>query len=224
MFYGVAINAIRQDCLTPRLVRDVFIADVLRRRILDAAFAVFTSRGYAQASTLEIATRAKVSKRELYALIGKKEDMLVARSEMQATRLKWPREIPPPGDLETLTAALERFGYQLLREVTDPTVVSVFRLAIAEAERAPEVARTLDDVGRATPRDALTDLFASAKASGLVQADTQEMARRFSALLWGDLMLGLLLRVVERPSEEVLKRRAQQATHAFMQLYLRAND
>ena len=90
---------------------------------------------------------------------------------------------------------------------------------MAEAERAPQVARALDDVGRATARDALSALFTHAKASALVQGDTAEMVRRFSALLWGDLMLGLFLGVVERPSEESLKQQAHQAAGAFMRLY-----
>jgi hypothetical protein len=34
--------------------------------------------GYATTSTLEIATRARVSKRELYALVGNKQEMLIA--------------------------------------------------------------------------------------------------------------------------------------------------
>ena len=50
----------------------------MRERILLAAFAAFIERGYAETSTLEIATRAKVSKRELYALFGNKQAMLVA--------------------------------------------------------------------------------------------------------------------------------------------------
>jgi len=39
----------------------------VRARILEAAFAAFMEKGYATTSTLEIATRARVSKRELYA-------------------------------------------------------------------------------------------------------------------------------------------------------------
>src|SRR3954470_21341885 len=38
----------------------------VRDRILEAAFAAFRERGYATTSTLEIAQRARVSKRELY--------------------------------------------------------------------------------------------------------------------------------------------------------------
>ena len=50
----------------------------VRKRILEAAFAAFMKSGYATASTLEIATSARVSKRELYALVGNKQKMLIA--------------------------------------------------------------------------------------------------------------------------------------------------
>ncbi|MBV8653445.1 MAG: helix-turn-helix transcriptional regulator, partial [Alphaproteobacteria bacterium] len=47
-------------------------------------------RGYAGASTLEIATRAKVSKRELYALFGNKQGILTALISSRATRMRQP--------------------------------------------------------------------------------------------------------------------------------------
>ena len=50
----------------------------VRERILEVAFAAFMKSGYATSSTLEIATRARVSKRELYALVGNKQQMLIA--------------------------------------------------------------------------------------------------------------------------------------------------
>jgi AcrR family transcriptional regulator len=50
----------------------------VRKRILGAALSAFMEGGFAQTSTLEIATRARVSKRELYTLFGNKEAMLVA--------------------------------------------------------------------------------------------------------------------------------------------------
>src|SRR5262249_40956604 len=51
---------------------------MVRERILEAAFATFMEHGYASTSTLDIATRARVSKRELYARVGNKQEMLVA--------------------------------------------------------------------------------------------------------------------------------------------------
>src|ERR1700761_1843859 len=119
-----------------------------RARILDAAFDVFMKHGYAASSTLEIATRARVSKRELYALVGNKEAMLIACISARAKRFRVPADIPIPRNRETLKQVLTSFGARLASEITDPTVVAVFRLAIAEAINAPQVARAVDSIGR----------------------------------------------------------------------------
>jgi AcrR family transcriptional regulator len=190
-----------------------------RQRILDAALAAFTEAGFAEASTLEIATRARVSKRELYALVGNKKDILVACIGARAERLKAPIDLPVPSDRVALAHALSAFGAQLLREISDPTVVAVFRLAIAEAVRAPEIARTLDSIGRAASRDALIETMANARSHGFVHGDPAEMAERFGALLWGNLMVSLLLGVAERPSPREVVRRASNAAAAFLKLY-----
>src|SRR5450755_4089541 len=131
----------------------------VRDRILEAAFAAFIKSGYATASTLEIATRARVSKRELYALVGNKQEMLIACISRRAKRFEVPTDLPPLRDRETLKQVLASFGTKLLREVSDPTVIAVFRLAIGEAVHAPEVARTLNSIGREASRAALRKIM-----------------------------------------------------------------
>jgi AcrR family transcriptional regulator len=188
-------------------------------RILDAAFAAFMKSGYSTTSTLEIATRAQVSKRELYALVGNKQEMLIACISSRAARLKVPADLPVPHDRETLAHVLASFGTHLLREVTDPTVITVFRLAIAEAVRAPEVARALDSIGRETSRAALRQIMAQAQASGLLNGRPAELAEQFGGLLWGNLMVSLLLGVAKRPNSREIAARARDATAAFLQLH-----
>ena len=57
--------------MAPARDRDETEPDVeARSRILEAAFAAFMENGYAATTTLEIATRARVSKRELYARVA----------------------------------------------------------------------------------------------------------------------------------------------------------
>ena len=194
-----------------------------RGRILDAAFSAFMESGFAETSTLEIATRARVSKRELYALVGSKQDMLVACIGERAKRLQVPADLPEPHDRETLAGVLTAFGTQLLREVSDPTVVAVFRLAIAEAVRAPEVARTLNAIGVETGRAALREIMTRAQSAGLLSGKPAEMAEHFSGLLWGNLMMSLLLGVADRPPPREITRRASAATAAFFQLYPQPN-
>jgi AcrR family transcriptional regulator len=71
--------------------------------------------GYAATGTLEIATRAGVSKRELYSLVGNEEEMLATCITERAHRLQAPGNLPVPRDRETLVQVLAGFGAQLLR-------------------------------------------------------------------------------------------------------------
>lgn len=191
----------------------------VRGRILQAAFAAFMKSGYAAASTLEIATAARVSKRELYALVGNKQEMLIACIGGRARRLQVPANVPVPRDRATLGHVLASFGAQLVHEISDPTVVGVFRLAIAEAVQAPEVARTLDSVGREASRAALRKIMAGARTSGLLDGQPAELAEQFAGLLWGGLMISLLLGVAERPGPREIARRSRDAAAAFLQLH-----
>jgi AcrR family transcriptional regulator len=191
----------------------------VRARILEAAFSAFMEQGFAETSTLEIATRAKASKRELYAEFSSKQDMLVACIRERAERLKLPTDLPELRDRATLERALVAFGTQLLREVSDPSVVAVFRLAIAEAVRAPEVAQTLNDVAIATSRAALREIMRRAIDAGLLDGEPVAIAEHFFGLLWGSKLLGLLLRISERPGGKEIAARAEKAASAFLLAY-----
>jgi len=195
-----------------------------RRRILDAAFSAFMKGGYAATSTREIATHARVSKRALYQLFGSKQEMLAASISERAKRLQVPADLPVPRDREMLARVLATFGAQLLREVTDPTVIGVFRLAIAEAVSAPEVAWSLDSIGRETSRAALRELMTRAQSTGLLGGDPAEMAEQFAGLLWGNLIVSLLLRVVDRPTDPEIERRAAAAAGTFLKAHPEPDD
>lgn len=124
--------------------------------------------------------------------MGRKQEMLVACIRERAERLRLPDDLPEPLDRDTLQQALAAAGTQLLGETTQDTVIAVFRLAIAEAVRAPEIAATLDSYGRQTCRASLTSIMTKARAQGLLDGRPSEMAEQFAALLWGDLMVSLL--------------------------------
>lgn len=190
-----------------------------RDRILGAAFAAFMKRGYAATSTAEIAARARVSKREIYALVGNKQEMLIACISERARRLQLPTDLPVAQDREGLANVLTSFGAQLLREVSDPTVIAVFRLAIAEAIHAREVAQALDSIGREASRTALGKIMAQALDAGLIKGNPAECAEQFSGLLWGNLMISLLLGVAKRPGPQDIAARAEAASSAFLLLH-----
>src|SRR5947208_2434648 len=139
--------------------------DPRREAILGATFTLLMQRGYERTSTLDIATRAKVSKRELYQLFESKQAILSACIAARAARMRRPLSLPAPQDHRAFVAVLTSFGSTFLREITHPTVVAVYRLAAIEAERSQEVARTLDTAGRQPNRPPYTDLFRPAQGS-----------------------------------------------------------
>jgi AcrR family transcriptional regulator len=193
--------------------------DDKRDRILRAAMETFREKGFATATTLDIATRARVSKRELYALVGNKQRLLIACITERATRLEAPADTPVPRDRQALQDVLASFGRRLLREVTEPTVVAIFRLAIAEANNAPEVAQALDSIGRETSRAALRRIMSQARTSALLDGRPAPLAEQFGGLLWRDLMVSLLLGVAERPGPREMAERAHDAAAAFLALH-----
>lgn len=191
----------------------------VRARLLEAAFLAFMENGFADTSTLEIATRARASKRELYAEFGSKQDILIACIRERAERLKLPDSLPDIRDRATLAQALAAFGSQTLREVGDPAVVTVFRLAISEAARSPGIAQTLNDVAIAANREALREIMRQGIEADLISGGAPEMAEHFFGLLWGSRMLGLLLNTAERPGAREAAARAERAASAFLLAY-----
>ena len=177
-------------------------------------------RGFAGTSTLEIATAANVSKRELYSHFGNKEALLGACIQARADRMRQPVRLAAIGDRGSLARTLIAFGTAILHGATDPAVIGVFRLAITEANRSPEIARMLHRTGRETNHRVLADLLKQAQSLHLVaRGEPLDLAARFLALLWGDLLLQLLLRVVKRPSPAEAERRARRAAEDFLKLY-----
>ena len=191
-----------------------------RRCILEAAYSVLIERGYAGASTLEIATRARVSKRELYAEFGNKAGILRALIASTAARMQLPLADVEVRDRDDLAAALLRYGKAALDELTGPAVLAINRLAIAEAGRSSEMGRILEQDGREPNRKALTGLMAKGRAAGVLGAGEPEvMAGQFFSLLMGDLMTRLLLGVAQRPGAKEIAKRAEAATQAVLALH-----
>ena len=192
----------------------------MQERILGAAFRAFTQDGYAGTSTLDIATRAKISKRDLYANFSSKHAVLVACIINRADRMRLPPDLPPPQSRQMLASTLTSFASNLVCEVSHPAVIATFRLAIAEATRSPEIAQALDVAGRDATRGALAELLANAQSNGLIgSGEPIEMATQYLGLLWEGLMVGLLLGVAATPKPAEAERRATKATAAFMQLH-----
>ena len=194
-------------------------ADPLRGRMLRAAFSLFRERGFAGTSMLEIATRAQVSKRDLYAMFENKHALLAygIADRAQEMRQRLGLTMPAPSSREELAATLVEIGASILRTVCSAEVLMLYRLAIAESDRAPEVGRVLDEQGRAANHRALAEFLKKAQQQGLIgPRDPATLVTRYGAVLWDDLLARLLLRVRDAPNAKEISARARAATEAIM--------
>jgi len=134
---------------SPR-VQAKHVSSPIRDRVLNAAFSLFREHGFSSTSMLDIVTRARISKRDLYALFRNKHAVLAACISERTERMRRPLDIttPVPQTRDALTTLLVEFGISILKTMCHRDALTVFRLAIAESDRAPEVARTLDSSGR----------------------------------------------------------------------------
>lgn len=207
--------------LTPRFAETPIADQPPRRRaILAAAFDVLMDRGYAGASTIEIATRAKVSKRELYAEFGNKAGILEALIASTSARMQAPLNLPEVADQAALADVLTLYGVTALSELCHPAVVAINRLAAAEAGGASELSRILDRGGRESNRLALGRFIERAQKAGLLgKGDPDRMGGQFFSLLFADIPVRLMLGTIAPPGAKEIKDRAEAATEALLTLH-----
>ena len=190
----------------------------IRDRVLARLLTFFGNTVFPAPACWILSPGARVSKRDLYALFKNKHAVLAAciGERTQQMRLPLDPAVPMPQTRNALAALLVELGVSILKTVCHPEVLTVFRLAIAESDRAPEIARSLDNSGRGANLKALTELIEKAQALGLVVAgDPDILAARYFAALLADLQIRLLLRVRQAPTQREIDARARAATETL---------
>ena len=194
----------------------------MRERILEAALtSIKRQHGYGGASTSQIARLAQVSKRDLYTHFGSKQAMLADCIVERSERMRQPLTLLAPSNREGLSETLIAFGRATLLEIGRPEVLATYRLAILEAENAPDVALTLDRHGRRENSQALIGLMEAARGRNLLRGgEPAEMVALFMGVLMGDgIVVRLLMRVTAAPTEAEAHLRADAAAHALFRAY-----
>ena len=188
-----------------------------------AAGQVFLEHGFEGATTLEIATRAKTSKRELYALYGTKRDLLSALIRTVSQRMQTPLDLPVPKTRSAFYDVLQEFAAKFLEELLHPSRVGLYRLAIAEAQKSIAMARELEAHGRAPVLAAVRKLFQHGGERGYIKpSDISLLVRVFFGVLVGDLQTQLLLGLGTEPSAETIRERSAVSVSVVKRLLARS--
>lgn len=190
-----------------------------RKAILEAAGAVFFERGFEAATTLEIAKRARTSKRALYDLFGSKDVLLAALIRESSKQMEAPLELRAPQSRDALLETLRQFGRRFLEQLFHPHRTAMYRLAIAEMFRSGKVARGLEDAGRRPVVAALQRMLVVAGENGLLRpADVELLTTAFFGILIGGIHTQVLLGLEEDAVPKAIQHRVDQAVEVLARL------
>jgi AcrR family transcriptional regulator len=187
-----------------------------REALLRAAAEVFFEQGYAATSIDAIIERAGGSKRNIYNTFKNKEGLFSAIVTQNADRILSSLLIEgiEGRDLqETLTA----FGRQLLEAYMSPSLLGVYRIAIAEANRFPNLVKAFYErgPGRATAR--LAEILEEAGKRGEVRTgDYPRMADQFVGMIRDNFHLQVVLGLRPPPSAEEAQKTVDSAVGIFL--------
>ena len=139
------------------------------KRILDASLEVFTEFSFEDSTTGEIASRSRMSKRDLYALFPNKQALLigVVMREMQIQEQRFRETIASAEKLRSLRSKLELIGSALVEDALSPSVGVVRRLVISESLKQPFLGNLFFEGGVAQRCKQISEVLASHQGENL---------------------------------------------------------
>jgi TetR/AcrR family transcriptional repressor of mexJK operon len=188
-------------------------------QILNGAKQVFLELGYEGTSVEAIARRAKVSKGTLYNYFPDKRALFTAVVEgechEQAQRIF---QIERNG--EAIATVLYQIALNYVTFLVSPFAQSIFRIAIAEAQRFPALGHTFYRSGPELGTHRLIQFFNEAVARGELVIDNPELAaHQFIELCKADLFYKCLLSVKSQVSPSEIERIASGAVETFLKAF-----
>jgi AcrR family transcriptional regulator len=185
-----------------------------REEILRFAADVFIEYGYAGATMLEVARRANASKTTLYALFSSKaalfEELLMLRLREIPAGLNPEAALEEPDQYEFLRVSACR----ILGAVVRPSTIALYRTAIAEVRRFPELTAIMV---KSRNYDGLTDYMAKCRDRGLMVFDDAETAATmFVSMATGEWINLMLIGALEGVPQDSIEAHAALAARMFL--------
>ncbi|MFI9809169.1 TetR/AcrR family transcriptional regulator [Streptomyces sp. NPDC052301] len=156
--------------------------------IMEAATQVFLEKGYPGTSMDDIAKLAAVSKQTVYKHFADKEklfaEIVLATTDRVDAMVDLVADIP--ADAASMEENLNRLARRFLGALTQPEVLQLRRLIIANAEAFPELGTAWYERGFERVLDTLAATFGRLAGQGLLRTDDPLLAANHFAglLLW----------------------------------------
>ena len=156
-----------------------------REAILDAAQVLFLSEGYAATSMDAVAAAAGVSKATIYAHFEGKDQLFGA---IMSRRCEASFVFAPPDEDADAVRTFTVYAERLLRLLTTPEALALYRVVVAESARTPELARTFYENGPVRGRESIVASAVRLQQRGELVADVDPavIADQFIGMLWAE--------------------------------------
>jgi AcrR family transcriptional regulator len=184
---------------------------------------VFLREGYAGATMDQVAALAAVSKQTVYKHFADKKRLFTAvvTDQITATEALTQTMVAALGASDDLAGDLRAFARRHIAEVTEPHLIRLRRIVIAEADRFPDLARAWYANGPQRGHAALAEQIRTLTDRGLLHADDPLLAAQH--LNW--LVLSIPLNEAmfhgsdTRFTTRTLHRYADEAVRIFLAAY-----
>ncbi len=189
-----------------------------RRQVLEAATDLFLANGYGAVSMDAVARAANVSKATLYAHFASK-DVLFA-TIMRERSLAKQLDAPMFEHVGDLRAALEAIGRQVLRFMVQDRTLAIYRIALAESARFPELGRAFYDNGPGKSKVWAEEWLAKQQAAGLIRpCDLGVATQQFMALLRSSVFMRASLALLPAPQDEEIEATVRAAVDTWLRAF-----
>lgn len=192
--------------------------DKRRAAMIEAAYTLFTEKGFASVSVDDIIRVSKGSKSSLYKYFGNKEGILKAVVEAHAKEMLRHIDVEFPSG-RTPREALTRIGMVLVDLALSENAINQYRHAVAHAKLFPEVARLWYECGPKSTFDGLARYLGREAAAGRLRIADPERAALFFAgmiIFKDNLKLSVCLPPAKRSE---LKAVVAEAVDVFLAAY-----
>ena len=156
-------------------------------RILDATLEVFSEFSFGDATTGEIARRARVSKRDIYAYFPNKQALLmgIVIRELQRQDGSFRQTIARSQKLRSLRAKLESIGEAVVTDALSPTMGVVRRLVVSESISQPFLGDLFFEGGVSERCKLIAQVLVSHLSPGAVgkSANPERASRRYFSVI-----------------------------------------
>jgi AcrR family transcriptional regulator len=194
---------------------------IRQQEIEAAAYAVLEEKGYAGASMLAIASRARASNETLYAWYGDKQGLFKALVTRNAAEVKVLLEAELGAHDPMATLGL--LGPRLLALLTGPRAVALNRAAAADP--SGELGAAISQAGRETVLPLIEAVLERARRRGRLDFERPaDVAGLYLDLLIGDLQIRRVIGRAPVPTPAVRAERARLAVERLGRLLVPGAD